>query len=262
MSLKSLYAAATGMEAQETRINSIANNLANVNTQGFKSDHVTFEDLMYDQIKTPGLKNAENTVSPIGIQVGHGTRLVGVYKNFSQGEFTQTNRELDVGIQGNGFFQVTRDNGETAYTRDGAFRVDAEGNLVTSRGEVIEPAITVPTTATSISISESGVVSALEEGSSTPTDLGTLELVTFPNSAGLKALGQNLFYETEASGAPTTATPGSDGAGVLLQGFLESSNVNVAEELINMIVAQRSYEANSKVLQTTNDMMRASANIL
>lgn len=260
MSLKALYAAATGMEAQQTRINAISNNLANLNTVGFKRDQASFEDLVYDQIQTPGAKSSTNTNTPIGIQIGHGTRLVGVSKMFSQGEFSQTNRELDVAIEGNGFIQVTQDDGTIAYTRDGALRIDADGNLVNSRGLIIEPAITIPSDATSITIGTDGTISATVAGQTTVSELGQLQLAVFQNPAGLKALGKNLYTETDASGTPTVTTAGTSGAGNISQGFLENSNVNVAEELINMIVAQRSYEANSKVLQTTSEVMRQANN--
>lgn len=257
MSLHALYAAVTGMDAQQTRMNNIANNLANMNTTGFKAGRSSFEDLMYEQIQSPGVKIGDTTTAPVGIQVGFGTKTVGVYKTFSQGEFNQTGRDLDVAVEGHGFFAVTQDNGETAYTRDGAFQVNQDGTIVDARGLAIEPSITVPSDATSVTISRTGVVSATTAGSTTPTELGTITLNLFQNPAGLKAVGQNLFTETDASGSPTSGNPGESGAGNLVQGFLENSNVNIAEELINMIVAQRSYEANSRVLTTTNEMMRA-----
>ncbi len=261
MSLKALFAASTGMDAQETRIANIANNLANLNTVGYKASREAFEDLIYDQVQTPGTKNSSNTVSPVGIQIGHGTRLVGVYKHFTQGELSQTNRELDVAIEGNGFFQVLTDDGKTVYTRDGGLRLNASGEIVTNDGLVIQPALTIPAEATSVTIGQDGTVSVVTAGSSTATDLGTLQLAVFQNPAGLKAIGKNLLEETAASGSATLVTPGQTGAGTIAQGFLENSNVNVSEELINMIVAQRSYEANSRVLATTNEMMKASNNV-
>jgi len=262
MTLKALYAAATGMEAQEARISSISNNLANINTTGFKSDHVAFEDLMYDQIQAPGSKNTANTTTPIGVQVGHGTRVVGIYKHFTQGELIQTNRELDISIEGNGFLQVTLDNGGTAYTRDGSIRVDPSGNFVTNHGYTIEPQITIPPEATSVSIGKDGTVSYTTDGVTTATSAGQLQVALFQNPTGLKAIGQNLFTETDASGTASAVNPGESGSGTIAQGFLENSNVNVAEELINMIIAQRSYEANSKVMQTSNEMMRSSTNVI
>jgi flagellar basal-body rod protein FlgG len=262
MSLKALYAAATGMDAQQNRINAIANNLSNINTTGYKADAVKFEDLMYDQVQTPGNKNGTNTVSPIGIQVGHGTRLVGVYKNYNQGEFSQSNRELDVAIQGNGFFKVALDDGTTAYTRDGSLQLDSSGVLVTNRGYKIDPNLTIPADASSVTIGKDGTVSVLSAGANAATSIGTLQLSLFQNPSGLKAIGQNLYTQTDASGTPQDLTPGQTGAGTLTQGFLENSNVNIAEELVEMIIAQRSYEANSKVLQTTNEIMRSSSNII
>ncbi len=262
MTLKALYAAATGMEAQETRINAISNNLANINTTGFKSDRASFEDLMYEQVQAPGAKSATNTVSPVGIQIGHGTRVNGVYKHFTQGEMTQTSRELDIALEGNGFLQVTMDNGETAYTRDGSLRVNADGNIVNSRGLAVEPSITIPTEATSLTIGRDGVITVQTSGESSTTEVGTLQLVMFTNPTGLRAIGQNLYQESDASGSPSTVNAGENGSGTIAQGFLENSNVNVAEELINMIIAQRSYEANSKVMQTSNEMMRTSTNVI
>ncbi len=257
MSLKALFAAATGMDAQQSRVETIANNLANINTTGFKSSRLSFEDLVYDQVQSPGLKTEGNTQSPTGIQIGHGTKLVSVYKHFTQGELTQTNRELDIAIEGNGFLAVTLESGEKAYTRDANLQLDKDGNIVNGNGYKIEPTITVPTDATSLRIGKDGTVSISVASEPAPQELGKLELAIFQNPAGLQAIGQNLFKETEASGAAVTATPGEAGAGTFAQGFLENSNVNVAEELINMIIAQRTYEANSKVLQTTNQMMQA-----
>ncbi len=262
MSLKSLFTAATGMDVQQTQIDSIANNLANMNTTGYKASNSVFEDMIYDQVQTPGLKNATNTASPIGIQVGHGARLVGVYKHFSQGDFVQTNRDLDLAIEGSGFFQVTLDNGEAAYSRDGGLKLSPAGVLVNNRGYQIQPSVTIPTTATSVTIAKDGTVTAAIAGQPAPQQLGTVQLVTFQNPSGLKSIGQNVFQQTDASGTPTTATPGLAGAGTFQQGFLENSNVNVASELINMVVAQRAYEANSKVLTTTSEMLKASNNIV
>lgn len=262
MSLTALYAAATGMDAQQTRINDIANNLANVNTSAFKADKESFEDLIYNQVQTPGLKTSSSTVAPIGIQTGHGTRLAGVYKNFSQGEMTQTNRELDLAIEGRGFFSVTLESGEKAFTRNGALRVDSTGKIVTDRGLALDPGVTIPADATSLSIGKDGTITAVVPGSSTPSDLGKIDLVMFANESGLQSMGQNLYKETSASGTPTSVTAGELGSGTIAQGYLENSNVNVAEELINMIIAQRSYEANSKVLSTTNEMMRSTSNAI
>ncbi len=262
MSLQALYAASTGMEAQMTRINNIANNISNLNTTAFKSSRESFEDLMYEQVQTPGTSNGQNTVAPVGIQLGHGTHLTGVYKHFSQGEFVQTDRELDIAIEGGGFLEVTQDNGQKAFTRDGGLRINSEGTVVTNQGLAISPNLTVPVNATSVKIAKDGTVTAAISGSTAPQELGTLQLVVFTNEAGLKSLGGNLYEETVASGSPTTTNAGENGAGFFQQGFLENSNVNLSEELIQMIVAQRSYEANSKVLSTASEMMKSSNNIV
>lgn len=261
MSLKALYAAATGMDVQQSQMDSIANNLANMNTSGYKASKVAFEDLIYDQVQTPGAATTQNTSSPVGVQIGHGARLVGVYKAFSQGEFLQTDRELDVAIEGSGFYEVTLDDGTAAYTRDGGLQLNKDGNLVNTRGFAVQPAITVPPDATSLTVGQDGTVSVTQAGQTTPTNLGQIQLVNFQNPSGLQSMGQNLFKETEASGTPVVTNPGENGTGTLVQGFLENSNVKVAEELIRMIVAQRSYEANARVLSTTNEMMRASSSI-
>lgn len=258
MTLKALYAAATGMDAQEIRIDNIANNLSNVNTTGFKASRECFEDLVYDQIQTPGSKNSTNAVSPVGVQIGHGTRPIAVYKHYSQGEFVQTNRELDLAIEGNGFFAVVMDDGTKAYTRDGGLAVDSTGKVVTKHGFAIEPSLTLPAETTSITIGKDGTITAQIPGQAQPQEVGKLQLTVFRNPSGLKALGRNLLAETVSSGTAATVNAGESGAGNFNQGFLENSNVNVAEELINMIVAQRMYEANSKVMTTSNEMMRAS----
>ncbi len=259
--LKALYAASTGMDAQQVRIENISNNLSNLNTIGYKASRESFEDLMYDQIKTPGLNNSTNTIAPVGIQMGHGTKLVGVYKHFSQGEMNQSNRELDVAIEGSGFLQVTQANGQIAYTRDGNLKLNSQGQLVSNNGLVVSPTITIPTTATSVTIGKDGTVSIASGQDTTAQQLGIIQLAVFQNPSGLKSLGQNLYQETTASGSPTLVTAGESGSGEILQGFLENSNVNVAEELINMIVAQRSYEANAKVLSAASQMMQASNNV-
>lgn len=261
MSLAALYTAATGMDAQLTKISNISNNLANLSTTGFKSSREHFEDLMYDQVQTPGLKSDSNTTIPVGIQVGTGTHLTAIYKNHTQGDFNQTNRDLDVAIEGRGLFSVTLANGQTAYTRDGNLQIDSNGQVVTGKGLVVSPGVSVPVDASSVVVGKDGTISVSTSTDTGAQVVGQVQLALFPNAAGLKAVGQNLYQETAASGTPTLATPGEGGSGTLLQGFLENSNVNVAEELINMIVAQRSYEANSRVLSTTNEMMRASNNI-
>ena len=261
MSLKALQTAVTGMNAQQTRIDNIANNLANINTIGFKKSNAEFEDLMYDQVKTPGTKNSSEAKSPVGIQVGHGTKLVSVYKQFTQGEFVQSGRELDVAVEGQGFVKVLLDDGTEAYTRDGSFKLDSDGNMVTSNGYKIDPAITIPQQVTSITIGRDGTVSVTKSGENAASELGRLQLTLFMNPSGLKYMGKGLYKETDSSGSPTQVNPGENGGGTLMQGYVENSNVNVADELINMVVAQRTYEANSRVIQTANEMMRNTTNM-
>lgn len=261
MSLKALQTAVTGMTAQQVRIDNIANNLANVNTAGFKKSSADFSDLMYDQIKTPGTKNSSEAKAPVGIQIGHGTNVVAVYKNFSQGEYVDTKRNLDIAIEGRGFLRVTTDDGSTAYTRDGSLKIDGDGNLVTSSGHKIDPNITISQDAQSVAIGRDGTVSATLAGDSAASELGQLQITTFVNEAGMQYLGKGLYKETDSSGSAQDVTPGQNGSGTLLQGYLENSNVNIAEELINMVIAQRSYEANSRVIQTSNEVMRNINNI-
>ncbi len=261
MSYKALQTAVTGMSVQERRISGIADNLANVNTTGFKKGRMDFTDLMYEQIKSPGSKNSTETISPVGIQIGHGARLQSAYKDFSQGQYSQTGRNLDVAIEGKGFVKVTLDDGSIAYTRDCSFKTDADGNLVTPTGYKVEPNITVPETAENVIVGTDGIVTVSIAGETSVTELGTVQLALFSNPSGLKYLGKGLYQESDASGSATDTSPGQEGAGTLLQGYLESSNVNVAEELINMVIAQRTYEANSRVIQTTSEMMRQTNNV-
>lgn len=261
MSLRALYASATGMDALETRVGNIANNLSNINTVGYKASRENFEDLMYDQIVTPGAEAGGGRVVPVGIQVGHGTKLVGVYKHFSQGELSQTNRELDVAIEGNGFLEVTLDDGTSAFTRDGSMKLNENGELVTTSGYIIQPSMTIPQEASSVSIGKDGTITVSIPGESAPTNVGQIQLSIFQNPSGLKAIGQNLYQTTTASGSPSGLNPGEGGAGTLNQGFVENSNVNVSEELVSMIVAQRTYEANARVLSATSDMMRTSSGV-
>jgi len=255
--MRSLYTAATGMDAQQTKMDTIANNLANANTTGFKKSRADFEDLLSETIRSPGAPTAQGGAAPVPLQVGLGVRTSGTTRSFSQGDYSQTDNPLDLAIQGDGLFRVTQPNGEFGYTRAGNFKVDAEGRLVTLRGELLEPQITVPKDATSMTISEQGVVSV--ETSTTqgkPTELGQIELCTFVNPAGLQAIGGNLFVETSASGAAIIARPGEQGTGKILQSALESSNVKAVEEMVAMISTQRSYELNSKVIQTADQMLQ------
>ncbi len=250
-----LWIAKTGLDAEQTRMSVIANNLANVNTTGFKRDRAVFEDLMYQNIRQAGASSTEDTSLPSGLYLGTGVRTVSTQKLHTQGNIVQTNNSFDVAIQGNGFFQVNHPDGSIVYTRDGSFGMDANGQLVTQNGYRIEPAITVPANTLSVTIGSDGTVSALVAGNTTPTAIGNITLAHFINPTGLEAIGDNLYRETASSGPAQVDTPGTNGAGTLIQGSLESSNVNVVEELVNMIETQRAYEMNSKAISTTDDML-------
>jgi flagellar basal-body rod protein FlgG len=250
-----MWISKTGVQAQDAKLQAIANNLANVNTVGFKRDRVVFEDLHYQVDAQPGAQSADNTVSN-GVQLGNGTRLVGTQKVFTNGSIQTTSQQLDVAISGNGFLQVRRPNGDAAFTRAGQLQVDANGTLVNAQGLPLVPQITVPNNATAITIAENGTVSATVPGQSAPTEIGALTLTGFVNPAGLLALGENLFQETAASGAPTEGRPGDGALGKLKQGALEGSNVQVVEEMVDMIAAQRTYEMNTKVLSAADNMLQ------
>ncbi len=250
-----LWIAKTGLDAEQTRMSVIANNLANVNTTGFKRDRAVFEDLMYQNIRQAGASSTQDTSLPSGLYLGTGVRTVSTQKLHTQGNIVQTNNSFDVAVQGNGFFQISHPDGSIVYTRDGAFGLDANGQLVTQNGYPLEPAITVPANTVSVTIGSDGTVSALVAGNTTPTTIGNITLAQFVNPTGLEAIGDNLYRETAASGAAQVDTPGQNGAGTLIQGSLESSNVNVVEELVNMIETQRAYEMNSKAISTTDDML-------
>jgi len=258
---RSMFIAATGMEAQRLNIDVISNNLANVNTSGFKRSRADFQELMYQGIKSAGAESADGTVLPSGIQVGLGVKPAAIQKMFKQGDFVSTENPLDLVIEGRGFFQILTPEGDMAYTRAGAFKLDSEGNIVNSDGYAMEPAITIPSDALSVTVTTDGTVSVLQQGDTTPVEVGQMELAQFTNPGGLSSIGKNLFVTTAASGEATTANPNSEGLGAVNQGFLELSNVNVVEEMINMIVSQRAYELNSKVV-TTSDEMLAMANNL
>lgn len=251
-----LWISKTGVQAQDAKLQTIANNLANVNTVGFKRDRVMFEDLFYQVESAPGAQQADGTQAPTGVQLGTGTRVVGTQKVFTTGNLQTTGQSLDVAIVGNGFLQVALPNGDTAYTRAGQLQVNSDGKLVNAQGLAIQPEITIPANATAISISESGLVTATVAGSTTPSELGQIQLAGFINPAGLLARGENLFEETVASGTPTTGNPGSDALGKLKQGALEGSNVQVVEEMVDMIAAQRTYEMNTKVLSAADNMLQ------
>jgi flagellar basal-body rod protein FlgG len=255
--MRSLWTAASGMQAQTANIDVISNNLANVNTAGFKRSRAEFQDLLYETMRVPGTSAPSGSEIPTGIQIGHGTRPVATQKIFTQGDFQHTENQLDMAIEGQGFFQVTQANGDIAYSRAGNFKIDSQGRIVTPDGLLAEPEITIPTDATSVTISTDGTVSVLQPGQSQPSDVGHLELARFVNPAGLQSIGRNLFVQTAASGDPTTGTPGEDGFGTIAQGYLEMSNVSVVDEMVNMITAQRAYEINSKAIQAADDMLQA-----
>jgi len=259
--IRSLWTSATGMKAQALNLDVIANNLANVSTAGFKKSRAEFQDLLYETLRPAGTPSSQDTQVPTGIQLGHGTRPSTVLKIFSQGDLEHTKNELDLAIEGDGFFQIAMPSGETAFTRDGGFKLDSEGRIVNADGFSLEPEISIPTDAVSISVGMDGTVSVLQAGETTPTEVGTIELARFVNPAGLIALGKNLYINSEASGDAMTGTAGEEGLGTIAQGFLERSNVTVVEEMVNMITAQRAYEANSKSIQTADEMLAIANNV-
>ena len=253
--MRSLWIAKTGMEAQQTQLDTITHNLANVGTNGYKRSHAVFEDLMYQNLRQAGANTTEQTTLPTGLQVGLGTRAVATTRIFSQGNLLQSANPLDVAIRGSGFFEVQMPDGTTGYTRDGAFQVNAQGQLVTNNGYAVQPGITIPANAQSVTVGSDGTVSVTVPGQAAAQTVGQLQLANFVNPAGLDPKGQNLFSETAASGTATAGTPGQNGLGDLRQGFVESSNVNVVEELVAMIQTQRAYELNSKAIQTADQML-------
>ena len=254
--MRSLWTSKTGMEAQQTQLDAISNNLANASTNGYKKAHVVFEDLMYQNIRQAGANTSEQTTLPTGLQVGLGTRAVANVRSFTQGNLQQSSNTLDLAVQGNGFFEVTLPDGTTGYTRDGSFQVNAQGQLVTNNGYAVNPGITIPTNAQSVTIGTDGTVSVTLPGSSAVNSVGQIQLASFVNPAGLEARGENIYVETAASGTPNTGAPGSNALGTVRQGFVETSNVNVVEELIGMIQTQRAYELNSKAIQTSDQMLQ------
>lgn len=259
--IRSLWTAASGMQAQTLNIDVISNNLANVNTAGFKRSRADFQDLLYENMRSPGAPSSAGTQVPVGIQIGHGTRPAAVNKVFLQGGLQQTSNELDLAIEGQGFFQILQPDGELAYTRSGAFKLDNDGRMVTSDGFVLEPEITVPSDAVALSVGMDGTVSVLQAGQSAPTDIGTIELARFLNPSGLQSIGRNLYRETPASGEVITGTAGQDGLGPIAQGYQEMSNVSVVDEMVNMITAQRAYEINSKAIQAADEMLQMANNV-
>jgi len=254
--IRSLWISKTGMEGQQTKLDAIANNLANVATNGYKRSGVVFEDLMYQNLRQSGAATSEQSQLPTGLQIGLGVRAAATSRNFSQGTLAQTSGQFDVAIEGSGFFQVQLPDGTTGYTRDGAFQLNGNGQLVTSAGYTVQPGITIPAAARSVTVAKDGTVAITLQGQAQPQTVGQLQIATFVNPGGLDPLGGNLFAETASSGTPNAGAPGANGHGSLRQGFVEGSNVNVVEELVSMIATQRAYEMNSKSIQTSDQMLQ------
>ena len=254
--IRSLWISKTGLEAQQLNVDVISNNLANVSTNGFKRQRTVFEDLLYQQLRQPGAQSSQQTQVPSGLQIGTGVRPSATVRIFTAGNLQQTGNPLDVAINGAGFFQILLPDGTTSYTRDGSFQIDSNGQLVTASGFQVQPAITIPANATSITIAVDGTVSATEAGNATPQQLGTIQIANFINPAGLQSRGDNQFLETASSGPPQVDTPGTNGLGTLSQSFVETSNVSVTEELVNLITAQRAFEINSRSIETSNQMLQ------
>jgi flagellar basal-body rod protein FlgG len=257
---QSLWIAKTGLDAQQTKLSTIANNLANASTAGFKKSRAVFEDLLYQNVRQVGAQSSADTQLPSGLMLGLGVRTVATEKLFNQGNLVETGNAFDMAIEGRGFFEVLMPDGSQAFTRDGSFQVDAQGQMVTSSGYVVQPAITIPEGAQSISVAADGTVSVVIPGSSIATQVGNLQVTDFINPAGLQPLGKNLFAETASSGTPSAGNPGLNGLGTIMQGFIESSNVNVVEELVNMIETQRAYEINSRAISTSDQMLQFMTN--
>lgn len=253
--IRSLWIARTGLDAQQTSLDVIANNLANTSTNGFKRARPVFEDLLYQTLRQPGAQSSQSTQIPSGLQLGTGVRPVSTARIHTQGSLQQTGNSLDLAIDGAGFLQVLLPDGTTGYTRDGSLQKDNQGQVVTSSGYPVQPSITIPANALTLTVGKDGVVSVTQAGSTATTQVGTLQLATFINVGGLQSVGENLFLETASSGTPTPSTPGTNGAGSLIQNYVETSNVNVAEELVSMIQTQRAYELNSKVISTSDQML-------
>ncbi len=259
---QALWVAKTGLDAQQTRMSVVSNNLANVNTTGFKRGRAAFEDLLYQTVRQPGAQTSQQTQAPTGLMLGTGVRVVATEKLCTQGNMLQTNNPLDLAINGRGFFQIQMPDGSVAYTRDGGFKLDAQGQMVNNAGFVLQPGISVPDGAQSLSIGGDGIVTAQLAGQAAPQQIGQLLVADFINVGGLQPLGENLYAETASSGTPQTGAPGQSGLGMMVQGSLESSNVNVVEELVNMIETQRAYEMNSKAISTTDQMLAYVSNNL
>ncbi len=259
--LKSLDIAATGMKAMQDKMNVISNNLANVNTTGFKRNRANFQDLLYQTDKAAGLSNTAGNPTPTSEQYGLGVQVADTTKEFRQGSLKNTQNPLDIAIQGNGFFQITLPDGSLAYSRDGSFKVDNQGRIVNSQGYLLEPQITVPADAVNLMIGEDGTVSVEQKGQTEATEIGNIQVANFINDGGLKSIGKNLFQETSASGSPVVGAPGENGTGSLLQGFLEGSNVEMVSEMVEMIVGQRAYELNSKAVKTSDSMLQTATRL-
>ena len=251
-----LWVSKSGLAAQDTSLRTISNNLANVGTTGFKKDRVVFEDLMYQINQQPGGQSSQDSTLPTGVQLGTGVRVAGTQKQFTMGSLQPTDRGLDLAIEGNGFFQISMPDGSIGYSRTGSFSLDQDGQLVTAQGYALEPAITVPEDSVKLTIGRDGTVEAHLDGQTTPSQIGNIQLANFINPAGLEAKGSNLYAETVASGAPAETTPGQNGSGQVLQGALESSNVSVVEEMVNMVATQRAYEMNARVVTTADQMLQ------
>ncbi len=256
------WVAKTGLDAQQTRLAIISNNLANANTTGYKRSRPVFNDLLYQTVRQPGAQSSQNTEYSSGLMIGTGVRTVATEKLHSQGNIVQTDGPLDLAIQGNGFFEILLPDGSTSYTRDGSFQRDSQGQMVTAAGNVLQPAITIPSNTLSLTVGTDGTVSALVAGSTSPTQIGSIQLADFTNPGGLQPIGENLYKETASSGTAQNGTPGLTGLGTLVAGSLESSNVNVVEELVNMIETQRAYEMNSRAISTSDQMLQYASNNL
>ncbi len=254
--MRSLWIAKTGLDAQQTQLDVVSNNLANVSTNGYKRSRAVFEDLLYQTLRPAGAQSSQQTQVPEGLQIGTGVRPVATARLHTQGNLQQTANQLDLAVSGAGFLQIQMPDGTTAYTRDGSLHLDAQGQLVNSNGYPLSPAITIPANAQSITVAPDGTISVTQQGTATPVQVGTVQLANFINPAGLSALGQNVYGETAASGTATTGTPGTNGLGTVNQGFVETSNVNVVEEMVSMIQTQRAYEINSKAIMASDQMLQ------
>ena len=259
--IKAMRTAATGMASQQLNVDNIANNLANVNTTGFKKSKIEFQDVLYQNLRRPGVASSVENRVPVGLQIGYGSRPSATVRQFTTGDLQQTGNPFDVAIEGDGFYQIQRPDGTTAYTRDGTFKLSADGRVVNSDGYFMLPEVTVPEDTVSVAIGKDGTIEVLQFGQDEPTEIGQFELARFVNPAGLMAIGRNLMVETSASGDPITDVPGQSGIGEVSQGYVEMSNVSVVDEMVNMIVAQRAYEMNSKAIQTADDMASIANNL-